>query len=122
MGSHPLNLLIRFLLEICVLVIGSTWGWKQSDGWLRVVLAIGIPVFLSVIWGVFNVPGDPSRSGAAPIITPGIIRLGIEIAIFSFGIWCLYDMGSMKLSLTLSIIVFLHYAVSYDRISWLISQ
>lgn len=122
MGSHPLNLIIRFLLEISALISVGMWGWKQSDGWLRFVLSIGLPVMLAVIWGTFAVPNDPSRSGAAPIVTPGIIRLAIELGFFAFATWSLYDIGLDKVSLALGITVIIHYIISYDRIIWLMSQ
>lgn len=122
MGSHPINLTIRFLLEILALVSVGIWGWKQSDGWLRYVLAIGIPIILAIIWGTFAVPNDPSRSGSAPIVTPGVIRLIIEFFIFTFATWSLYDMGLNKTSLAFGVIVVLHCIISYDRIIWLLSQ
>ena len=122
MGSHPINLTIRFLLELSALVSTGLWGWKQSDGWLQFVLSIGIPIILAAIWGTFAVPNDPSRSGSAPIVTPGIIRFAIEIGVFAFAAWSLYDIDLNKLSLALGIIVILHYIVSYDRIIWLMSH
>ena len=122
MGSHPVNLLLRFLLEISALISVGLWGWKQSDGWLRLLLAIGIPVILATIWGLFAVPNDPSRSGKAPVITPGVIRFIIELIFFALATWSLYDMEFKKMSLTLGIVVIFHYIISYDRIIWLISQ
>ena len=122
MGSNPINLIIRFLLEIIALVSVGMWGWKQNDGWPRFILAIGIPIILAVIWGTFAVPNDPSRSGAAPIVTPGVIRLAIELGFFALATWAFYDLGLTKVSLTFGIIVLLHYLVSYDRIIWLMSQ
>lgn len=122
MGSNPINLILRFLLEISALASVGVWGWKLSDGWVRFVLAIGIPIILSIIWGIFAVPNDPSRSGSAPVITPGVIRLGIELGFFAFATWSLYDMELEKLSMAYGIIVALHYIVSYDRIIWLLSQ
>lgn len=122
MGSHPINLTIRFLLELTAIVSVSVWGWEESDGWLRFVLAIGTPIILALIWGIFAVPNDPSRSGKAPIVTPGVIRLIIELGIFAFATCCLYDMGLNNLSLVFGVIVALHYIVSYDRIIWLLSK
>jgi len=122
MGSHPINLAVRFLLEMSGLASLGFWGWKQSDGWLRFVLAIGIPIIFATIWGTFAVPDDPSRSGKAPIVTPGIIRLAIEIGFFACATWSLYDVGFNKVSLAFGIIVVLHYMLSYDRIKWLMSQ
>ena len=122
MGSHPLNLALRFLLEIAALIGVGMWGWKQSDSWLRFLMAIGIPIILAIIWGTFAVPGDPSRSGAAPVVTPGIVRLLIELSIFGLATWALYDLGHLKASTALAVVVVLHYAISYDRISWLINH
>lgn len=122
MGSHPINLAIRFLLELSALLAMGVWGWRQSEGWFRFVLALGIPIIVAVVWGTFAVPNDPSRSGAAPIAVPGILRLAIELAIFVFAIWTLYDLEYTKLSWIMGIIVAIHYITSYDRIMWLIAQ
>lgn len=122
MGSHPLNLVLRFLLELSALTSLGIWGWKQDEGWLRFILAFGIPIILAVIWGSFAVPNDPSRSGNTLVVTPGIVRLIIELGIFAFAVWALYDMGNIRLCWTLAIIVALHYIVSYDRIIWLLSN
>ena len=122
MSSHPINLLIRFLLEVVALLSVGMWGWRQSDGILKFVLAIGIPIILVAIWGVFAVPNDPSRSGTAPIVTPGVIRLVIELVFFGLATTSLYDMGMYKLSLVYGGVVALHYLISYDRIKWLMLQ
>ncbi|MEX2589653.1 MAG: YrdB family protein, partial [Chitinophagales bacterium] len=98
------------------------WGWRQSEGWLRYALAIGIPLVLALIWGMFAVPNDSSRSGAAPIVTPGLVRLLIELCFFALASWSLYDMGMTKVGLAFGLIVILHYTISYDRILWLLSQ
>jgi len=122
MGSHPVNLAVRFLLELTALTATGIWGWKQSDGWIRFILAFGIPVIVAAIWGTFAVPNDPSRSGKAPVAVPGIIRLVIELAIFTLAIWTLQDVGVIILSWILCIIVVVHYIMSYDRIMWLIKN
>lgn len=122
MGSHPINLGIRFLLELSALLAMGVWGWRQSEGWFRFLLALIVPIIAAAVWGTFAVPGDPSRSGAAPIAVPGILRLAIELAYFSFATWAIYDLGFTGLSWTVGIIVALHYIISYDRILWLITQ
>ena len=93
MGSHPANLILRFLLEFIALISLGVWGWNQSESWFRFVLAIGIPGSIAVIWGTFAVPNDPSRSGSAPVATAGFIRLIIEFGVFGLAIWALHDMG-----------------------------
>jgi hypothetical protein len=100
----------------------GVWGWRQSESWLRFLLALGIPLLAAVVWGVFAIPGDPSRSGSAPVPVPGVLRLALELAFFAFAAWALYDLGSSGLSWALGLTTAAHYLVSYDRVSWLIRQ
>jgi hypothetical protein len=122
MGSNPINLTVRFFLEITALMAMGFWGWNQSKGALRFMLAFGIPLIAAVIWGVFAVPNDPSRSGNAPIATAGILRLALELIFFSFAAWTLYSAGAIKGSWIFGIVTLIHYILSYDRLYWLIKQ
>ncbi len=122
MGGHPMNLILRFLLEICALIAMGLWGWNQSDDWFRLVLALGIPILATVVWGTFAVLKDPSRSGSAPISIPGILRLIIEFVFFGFAIWAIFDLGYTRLSWIIGSVVIIHYLISYDRIMWLLNQ
>lgn len=120
MSSNPINLTLRFLLELFSLAVIGVWGWNQSDNWVRYVLAIGLPVLAAAIWGTFAVANDPSRSGRAPVPVSGIIRLCIEFLFFGFAVWALYQLNSRQLSVLLGVLVLVHYGSSYDRIGWLI--
>lgn len=122
MGSHPLNLALRFLLELSALAALSSWGWRHSDNWTRYLLSVGIPLLFAVIWGTFAVPEDPSRSGTAPIVVSGLIRLCLEILFFTLASLALFDLGYSNLWWILGATVILHYLVSYDRILWLLAR
>ena len=122
MGSHPLNLALRFLLEIIALFIIGYWGLSQHTGIWRFLLGIGGPVIAATIWATFGVPDDPSRSGKAPVAVPGVLRLILELSLFGFAAWALHDAGSLPLALLLAGITIGHYALSYDRVTWLIRQ
>lgn len=122
MSTNPINLGVRFVLEMASLFILGSWGWQQAEGFLRYVLAIGIPMFAASLWGVFAVPHDPSRSGRAPVPTPGFLRLLLEIAFFGSAIWALSTLVSNLSPLILGGIILLHYGLSYDRILWLLKQ
>ncbi len=122
MGSHPINLAVRFLLELAALAALAVWGWKQGEAVWRTPLAVGIPVLFAIIWGTFAVPDDPSRSGKAPVAVPGALRLFLELLIFGLGTWALYDLGYLRLSWIMGVLVGIHYLVSYDRILWLLSR
>jgi hypothetical protein len=119
-GSHPLNLALRFLLEIAALVTIGFWGWSKGEGALRFVLAAGLPVIAAVLWGTFRVPGDASASGQALVAVPGLLRLLLELAIFAFATWALYDAGAVRLAWILGVVVVAHYVLSYDRVRWLL--
>lgn len=121
MSSHPLNLTVRFLLELSALFVLGMWGWQLREDGLRFVLAIGIPLLLAVLWGVFAVPNDPSRSGKAPVPVPGWLRLLLELAFFGLAVGALADLGYSIAAWLLGLLVFVHYLVSYDRIRWLLS-
>lgn len=118
MTSNPINLAVRFLLELAALAAMGYWGWQQSDSWLRIVLALGIPTIAAVLWGTFRVPNDP---GKAPVPIPGAIRLALELVFFGFAVWALYDSGATTLSWIMGVTLFIHYIVSYDRVIWLIT-
>lgn len=120
-GSHPLNLLFRFVLEVLTLLSIAVWAWHLHTSWVGFVLAVLIPMLIAVIWGTFTVPDDPSRSGKAPVPIAGWIRLLLELAIFFFGIWSLYALEKPALSIILACLVILHYAVSTDRMRWLLA-
>jgi Protein of unknown function (DUF2568) len=120
MGSHPVNLAIRFFLELMALVAMGFWGWRQGGSMTRYVLAALVPLAAAALWGIFAVPGDPSRSGSALVAVPGALRLGLEAAFFAFAVWALYRLGNISLARTMAAALAVHYAVSYDRLAWLL--
>jgi hypothetical protein len=122
MSKHPLNLAIRFILEVIAIITFGIWGFGLSDSWSRILLAILFPLVFALLWGVFAVPNDPSRSGKTVVATPGIIRLFLELALFGSSIWMQLDLQHPKLALIIWIALVLHYIFSYDRIIWLLKQ
>lgn len=119
MGSHPLNLTLRLLLELAALFAMGYWGWTQHEGLARWFWVIGAPLIAAVLWGTFAVPNDPSRSGHAPVPTPGAVRLLLELLIFAASAIALMASQQEAAGITLAIVVLVHYAISYDRILWL---
>jgi uncharacterized membrane protein len=122
MSQNPINLAVRFLLELAALAALAYWGWTQHTGLLRLLLAGGLPLLAAILWAVFAVPGDRSRSGGAPLPVPGIVRLLLELLLFGTAAWCLYDSGQVLLANIFGLIVLVHYIVSYDRILWLLRK
>lgn len=118
LGSHPLNLALRFGLEIAVLVAAGVYGWRFPVP-LRFVFVWFFPLLLIVVWGVFAVPKDPSRSGRAPVPVGGRVRLFLEFFIFTFGLWGLIQAGWQTAAWIFAVLVLLHYGLSLDRLRWL---
>jgi hypothetical protein len=121
-GTHPVNLAVRFLLEMCALFIMGLWGWHRRDDGLRILVALAIPLLAATLWGTFAVPGDPTRSGSAPIPVPGILRLALECGFFAFATWALSDLRFARLAGIFGASVAVHYVLSYDRIRWLLDR
>ena len=119
MGSHPLNLALRFVLELVAWGALGYWGWTQHESVLRVLLGIGLPLVAMAVWGTFRVPGDPKD---APVAVPGWVRLGIEAAEFGLAVVLLLAAGQPQFAIGFGVVVLLHYAISYDRIRWLLAH
>jgi hypothetical protein len=122
LGSHPLNLAIRFLLELCALFVLGLWAWRLRDDSWRIVTALAVPLVAAALWGTFAVPGDPSRSGSAPVVVPGALRLMLEFGFFASATWTLNDLGFRKAAAFFAAAIVVHYLLSYDRIRWLLSR
>jgi len=122
MSQNPLNLALRFILELAGLFAIGYWGWVQFDGALRIPLMIGLPILFAAIWGIFRVPADASANGKAPIAVPGWLRLLIELAFFTFGTWCLFNAGVIQSGWIFGTVTLIHYVISYDRLSWLLKH
>jgi hypothetical protein len=119
MANHPLNLSLRFFLELAALFSLGYWGWTQQQGLIRILLTIGIPLIAAILWGVFRVPGDP---GPAPVSVPGVVRLCLEITFFSGASLALIFANRLSWGLIFGGIVLFHYFTSYDRILWLLRR
>lgn len=122
MAYHPINMTVRFILELSSICIYAIWGFHQTETWIHYLLAALLPIAAAVIWGVFAVPNDPSRSGKTVIHTPGYVRLLIEISVFVTALWCLWDLHYMKLFYSMLILLTVHHIASIERINWLIKQ
>jgi len=119
MGYNPVNLALRFFLELAGLYFIGRWGWLQHDGIWRYVYAIGLPLIAATVWGVFRVPDD----GGAPVVrVSGIVRLLIEAVYFGFATWGLFDSGTTMTGWIFGGITLLHYLISYDRVIRVLKQ
>ena len=83
--SSPLvraTLGLRLLIEIGLfagIIAAANMNYDGTTVWIASVVGI---VLTAAIWGVFAVPNDPSRSGKTVVVTPGLVRLLIELSLF----------------------------------------
>jgi hypothetical protein len=121
-SKHPINMVYRFLLELAAIFVFGYWGHSLTEGRWRILLAILFPLLFAVLWGVFAVRGDPSRSGKTVVQTPGILRLLLELALFGAAAWMMLDLDHSLIALIFGTAVVIHYFLSFDRIAWLLKQ
>jgi len=109
MGQNPINLALRFFLELAALYCMGYWGWTQHEGLLRYLLAIGVPLLAATIWGVFRVPED---GGPPRVRISGIVRFLIEIIFFGFATWGLFEAGAITAGWIFGGLTLFHYMIS----------
>jgi hypothetical protein len=119
MSKNPINLALRFFLELGALAAYAAWGWNTGQGWLRFVLAIGVPVIMAACWGTFRIPNDP---GPAPVAVPGWLRLGLELAFFTGACVALFQINAQPYATIFTVLFIGHYLSSFDRIIWMLKK
>lgn len=119
---NQFNLLLRFILELISLFSIGMFTWTHFNGFARYILVLLAPAFVMVIWGVFAVPGDPSRGSDGMVAVSGITRLIIEFSALVLGFLALYYSGFRLYSFIFLFFIVLHYLSSLNRIKWLLEQ
>jgi hypothetical protein len=115
-----LNLAVRFLLEIAGVVGLFRLGLWAADGPLAVLLALVFSIGAATAWGLFNVPGDRSRSGRAPVQVSGAVRLLVESVLLGGGSVGWFLAGPIWFAWTYTVTLVIHYLLSWDRVGWLL--
>jgi hypothetical protein len=120
MSQNPLNLAVRFILEIAALVATGYGGWHATEGVARYPLAFGLPLIMAFLWGAFRTPNEPHHPTHPVRAVPGWARLLIEAFVFGGGAWGLFSTGATTLGWLYALVLLVHYALSYDRVLWLL--
>lgn len=97
-------------------------GAVMVDGGSGIALGVILAAAGIVVWGVFNVPGDRSRSGKAPVPVPGPVRLILELVVLGVGGVGWWLSGPVGFAWGYTIVLVVHYALSWDRLGWLLSS
>ena len=123
--SSPLvraTLGLRLLIEIGLfagIVAAANMNYDGTTVWIASVVGI---VVTAAIWGVFVVPNDPSRSGKTVVVTPGLVRLVIELSLFGVvTAWLAIGEGYIPAAVLGGATV-VHYVSWPARIGWLLKN
>ncbi|KOP80295.1 hypothetical protein AMS59_02545 [Lysinibacillus sp. FJAT-14745] len=93
-----LNLVLRFLLEICVILAFGYWGIQAGKGMLfKLLLGIGAPALFVVIWSMFGSP-------KATYPLNGTLHFILEFVIFSLAVIALYATRRTQLATIFAIL------------------
>lgn len=83
---------LRFLLELCGLIVFGYWGFQTGDNMMmKFLLGLGVPILFAVVWGTFLAPKSTRR-----LREPW--HSLIELIIFALACWALYSTGAVNLS------------------------
>ena len=116
------NLALRFGLELVALAGLALAAWRWTPGPARLVAVVAAPLVAAVVWGTFNVVGDPSRSGQAPVEVPGVTRLLLEVAVLGAGAAGLALAWRPEAGLAMAGVTVAHYAAGWSRLRWLLAS
>jgi hypothetical protein len=95
---RALGLLLLFLLELAVLVVGARWGWARDAGpAVRLLAAVAVPVVLAALWGVFGSP-------KARVVLPAAGKHAFQAAWFVAGGAMLASLGRPLLGVALVVV------------------
>jgi len=119
---HPVNAVLRFALELLALGLLGGWGFALSNGPVRYVWMLGLPLLAATAWATFTVPGDPSRGKDGPVRVSGVVRLGLETLFFGSAVAACYALSTATCAIALGAVVCLHYVWLRARTAWLLEQ
>ena len=82
-----LNLALAFVLELCAVGALAYWGFNASENpILRLILGIGAPLALIIIWGMYLAPRS-TRRFKEPVLSV------VKLIVFSLGAIALATTG-----------------------------
>ena len=76
-----LNLALSFILELCAVGALAYWGFKASENTLlRLILGVGAPLIMIVIWGMYLAPRSTRRFKEPVLSVAQLIIFGLAAA------------------------------------------
>ncbi|QTL52444.1 YrdB family protein (plasmid) [Priestia aryabhattai] len=84
--------MLRFSLELFALGSLAYWGSQTGKGSMRVLLAIGSPLIVAVVWGVFGSPRSHVQLSTS-------MHMLLELLVFGLPSVALYTSGKHSLAI-----------------------
>ncbi len=101
------NLAAAFLLELCALAALGYWGFQTGESTLvKIILGIGAPLLLIVVWGKFLAPKSSTRLRDPALTLVKLLILGVAAA-------ALASAGQPGLALIFALAVVINLALAY---------
>jgi len=108
------------VLEVASLVSIFRGASTFAEGTLSWVCGAGAVLVAAVLWGTFEVKGDPSRSGKAPVPVPGAVRLFIELLVFGGGAAGFGLRHEWAALAVFGVALVFHHVMTRARLRWLL--
>jgi hypothetical protein len=101
------NLGLSFLLELCALAALAYWGFQVGSGPIMVVvLGIGAPLLMALVWGRFAAPASRTR-----LRMPALLIL--KLAIFALAAAALAVAGQPVLAALFAMVVVINLVLAH---------
>lgn len=101
------NLAMRFFLELGVLATLGYWGFTiQIDFIMKMVIGIGIPLLVAIIWSIFGAP-------SASVLLPEPFHLLLELVVFGSGVAALFAVRGLTTAVTFTGLILLNRLLMY---------
>jgi len=93
------NLAVRFLLELSMLAAVGYWGFVTQSAWLwKILLGIGLPLLIAILWGTFLAP-----KATRPL--RGLPFYALELTLFALGALALFAAGQPTLGWVYTVVL-----------------
>lgn len=90
------NLTLSFLMELVAVAVFGVWGFQITEnGLLRVILGLGAPLLMIVVWGLWMAPRSTRR-----LQDPA--HLVVELVIFGLAVLALFSLNRADLALVMA--------------------
>lgn len=100
-------LAVLFLLELSVLAAFGYWGFTLNKALLvRIVLGIGTPLLVAILWGAFVAP-----KASFPVNVP--LRFILQLLVFSSAATALHAAGQTRLAVIFMVTAVIVLALVY---------